>query len=859
MRQRHIRRHSVSRRYKRQKIITYLLIASIVGIVLLFAGTFVLSIIFSRDLPSPGKIVRESGYSTQFLDRDGKVIYALFKDKNRIPVEIKDIPDNIKNATIAIEDRDFYKHKGYSSRGILRAILSIVFRGNVQGGSTLTQQLVKNVLLSQERTLTRKLKEFILASEIEKRYTKDQILEMYLNESPYGGTYWGVESAAKGYFGKAAKDLSLVESAILAGLPQRPSYYSPFTGHEKAYIERTKDVLRRMREDGYITKKQELNGDEALEKIKFSKPKEAIRAPHFVFYVRDQVVKMYGEKILDSGITIKTTISLKDQEEAEKIVSEEIKKLKGLNATNGAAVVLDSKSNEILAMVGSYDYNDEKFGRFNTATALRQPGSAIKPITYALAFEKGYTPSSVLMDLQTVFPDQGNKDYVPVNYDGKYRGPMQLRFALANSENIPAVKLLAMVGIRNFLEKAYDMGLDTFEPSKKNLDRFGLSITLGGGETRLLDLTNAFSVFARGGIQKDYTSILEIKDKKGKTIFKSKKAAEKRALQENASYLISNILSDNNARAEVFGTRSYLNIPGRVVAAKTGTTDDKRDNWAVGYTKAVTVGVWVGNNDNSAMNPKIASGATGASPIWYRLMGYLLRQHSDGLPAKPDSIKDVEIDSFLGGLTKEGYPKRTEVFIDGSQPKDVSPFYKKLKISKSTGKIANDVEVRTGDYDEREFIIIEEKDPVSTDGKNRWQEAIDEWAKKQSDSKFKPPSEKSEARAADIIVQIKDPADKSRINDNKINLKIRIATADPVNKIEIFTNGALVNSYSEDKRDFEEPLNLSDGTYEIKVRAQNSKGKSGDSIINIGINKEWDFKQEPSSTAAPPSPSPTPP
>lgn len=846
-----IHRNSALTRYRRQKIFKYLTLAAIGFVVFFFLSVFVLSIIFSRDLPEPGKVVRQSGYSTEFLDRDGKVIYSLYKDQNRIPIDIKDIPDNLKKATIAIEDKDFFKHQGYSSRGIFRAMLSTIFRGNVQGGSTLTQQLVKNVLLSQERTVTRKIKEFILASEIEKRYSKDQILEMYLNESPYGGTYWGVESAAKGYFDKSAKDLNLVESAILAGLPQRPSYYSPFLGEDRAYIDRTQDVLRRMREDGYITKKVELQALDRLPKIKFSAPREAIRAPHFIFYVREKVAEIYGDKILDSGIKIKTTLSLDVQEEAEKIVKEEIGKLKGLNATNGSVVVIDSKSGDILAMVGSYDYNNEKFGRFNTSTALRQPGSAIKPITYAVAFEKGYTPSTTLMDLETTFPDQGDKEYIPKNYDGKYRGPMQLRFALGNSENVPAVKLLAMIGIRDFLQKASDMGLDTFEPNESNMKRFGLSITLGGGETRLIDLTNAFSVFARGGIKKDYTSILEIKDRRGKTIYKAKKPKETRVLSDGASYLVSHILSDNNARSEVFGTRSYLNVPGRTVAAKTGTTDDKRDNWAVGYTKAVTVGVWVGNNDNSAMSPKIASGATGASPIWYRLMNYLLAEYEDDIPGKPDSVKALEIDAYLGGLPKDGYPKRTEYFMSGTEPKVVSPYYKKLKISKSTGKLANDVEIRAGDYEEKEFVVIEERDPVSTDGKNRWQEAIDRWSQSLSEGKLKPPKETSDAKVDDLIVQIKEPADHARINNNNIILKVRITSTTSIKKVEIFSNGSNIKTYNEDKKDIDEPLNLSDGNYELKVRAENDKGKVSESKIDIGINREWNEGLTPTPTPTP--------
>lgn len=835
------RRERFKSRYHRQRIVARLLLITLILIVFIFLSSFIIFAWYSKDLPSPERVKRTSGFSTVFLDRDGRPIYQMYKEKNQIPVSIKDVPEYLKKATIAIEDKDFYKHQGFSLRGILRALINIIFHFRLQGGSTLTQQLVKNVLLTPKRTLTRKIKEFILALEIERRYSKEEILQMYLNEAPYGGTFWGIESAAKGYFGKDVGSLNLVESAFLAGLPQRPSFYSPFVGKTDAYIARTKDVLRRMREDGYISKEEEKKAAEEISRLKFTAPKVSFHAPHFIFYVRDQVVDLLGEKALDQGLKIKTTISLDVQKKVEEIVKKEIDKLKGLHVTNAAVVVLDSKTGEILAMVGSVDYNNEKFGKYNAALALRQPGSAIKPITYAVAFEKGYTPATVVMDLPTVFPNQGGKDYFPKNYDGKFRGPIQLRFALANSINVASVKVLAMVGINSFLQKAYEMGLTTFEPTKENLNRFGLSITLGGGETRLLDLTSAFSIFARGGIKKDYSSILEISDYQGKTIYKRKEPVEKRVLSKEVAFLISHILSDNNARSEVFGPRSYLNIPGKTVAVKTGTTDDKRDNWAIGFTKSVTVGVWVGNNDNTPMNPKIASGLTGASPIWHKVMVSLLKKYQDGIVDKPEKVKAMEIDAFLGGLPKEGYPKRSEYFIAGTEPKTISPFYKKLKISKNNGKLANEIEIKAGEYEEKEYIVITEKDPVSTDGINRWQQAIDQWQKSQSDERFHYPTEVSDVKKDDVVVQIKQPADKSTVNDHNVNLKAKVISIDDIKRVEIYVNGTLVNSYSENKKQIEEPLQLSDGVYEIVVKAENKKGKTGQTAIKIGVNQPWDY------------------
>ncbi|MBI5127137.1 PBP1A family penicillin-binding protein [Candidatus Roizmanbacteria bacterium] len=846
------RRLRFRQQYSRQKLVVYGLIFATAAIIVGFIFSFGLFAWYAKDLPSPSKLSQVTGYSTVFQDRNGKILYDMYKDKNRVPVSFSEIPDYLKQATISIEDKNFYKHGGISQFGIIRAAINILLGRGLQGGSTITQQLIKNVLLTSRQTISRKIQEMILALEVERRYKKDEILLMYLNESPYGGSFWGVKTASKGYFGKDVKDLTLVESAILAGLPQSPSNYSPFIGKKDAWRSRTKDVLRRMREDGYINREREKKALNELEKIRFTSPKLTIDAPHFVFYVKDKIEQEYGGKLIDQGIKIKTTLDLEVQKTTEKIVSEEIEKLKGLNATNGAVVVLDSKTGDILAMVGSYDFNDEKFGKFNAALGLRQPGSAIKPITYATAFEKGYTPATVLMDVKTEFSSGSSVDkpYTPVNYDAKFRGPMQVRFALGNSENIPAVKMLAMVGVRDFLQKASEMGISTFAPTQENLNRFGLAVTLGGGETTLLDLTSSFSVFASSGQKKETASISEITDFKGKKIYKQVRVREKQVITPEVAFLISHILSDNNARLDVFGPNSYLNIPGKTVAVKTGTTDDKRDNWAVGYTKSITVGVWVGNNDNSAMNPKIASGATGASPIFYRLMRELLKDHDDGIMNKPDKVKALNIDSYLGGLPKDGYPTRSEYFIDGTEPKDISPYYKKIKISKSNGKLANDVEVKNGNFEEKEFIVITESDPVSADGKNRWQEGIDAWLKDQGDPKFHPPTETSDSSSEDVIVSIKNPPGQQTVNSNNIEIKAKIISLAKIKNVKIKINGSEVKSIDGDREEIDETINLTDGAYELQVVATNEKDKQGESTLKFGVNKPWDYSI--------PTPTPTP-
>ena len=828
------RRVSLHKQFMRQKLVVKLLTVFLAFLALLFFAIFILFAWYARDLPAPGKLSQATSASTVFYDRDNKVLFELSKDRNRVPVQISNISKYLKEGTVAIEDKNFYHHNGVSEAGIIRSALSILFKRQVQGGSTITQQLIKNVLLGSERSMSRKVKEIILASEVERRYSKDEILEMYLNEAPYGGSFWGVESAAMGYFGKPSKDLDLVQSAFLAGLPQSPSYYSPFIGKKDAWKGRTTDVLRRMREDHYITSKDEQNALKQLDSMKFSSPKLSINAPHFVFYVNEWLKKEYGEKILDQGLKVKTTLSLDIQNKTQQIVNEEVKKLKSANVDNGAAVVMDSKTGEILAMVGSYDFNDEDYGKFNVAVdGMRQPGSALKPITYATAFEKGYTPSTMLMDLKTTFSSQGGKDFIPVNYDGKFRGPVQLRFALGNSFNIPAVKLLAMIGVKDFLTKANDMGLSTLAPTQSNMNRFGLAITLGGGEVTLLDLTSAYSVFARGGEKINYKPILEVKDYKGKNLYKAPDEKRKQVVSPEATFLVSHILSDNVARSEAFGSSSYLRMPGKTVAVKTGTTDEKRDNWAIGFTKSVTVGVWVGNHDNAPMSQKVASGVTGASPIWNRIMTELLKKYSDGIMDKPDKVKSLEIDSFLGGLPKDGYPKRSEYFIDGTQPKDVSPFYKKI-----------------GDKD---YIAITERDPVSTDGKNRWQDAIDEWEKAQGDEKYHAPGDAFDQDS--VKAQIQSPTDHATVG-NSVEFKIHLISVPAIKNVKIFSNNNELKSIDGDNKDIDVTLNLPNGRNDMKVTVTNDKGKSSDSGISIGVNSPWDGSA--TSPTSVPVPSPTP-
>lgn len=722
----------------------------LVGLVIFF---FLYFLWVSRDLPTPGKLSNSDiKDSTKILDKNGIVLYSIFKDYNRLYIPLSQIPRNLKEATIATEDKDFYTNQGFSVSGLFRGLVfDPIFNRRATGGSTITQQLVKNLLLTSERSITRKIKELILAVQVDKRFSKDEILEMYLNNVSYGGTAIGVEAASNLYFGKHAKELSLAQSAFLAGLPQAPTYYSPFSGKDKTYIERTKHVLKRMREEGIISKKQAEEAGREIEQFKFTQKQGNLKAPHFMQYVREQLVKLYGESMVENGnLTVTTTLDYEIQKNAEDIVNSEVVKLADFKVGNGSAIVMDPKNGAILSMVGSRDYFDmDREGNFNAAVALRQPGSSLKPIMYATAFEKGYSPSTLVMDLRTEFPTNvpGQPDYKPENYDGKYRGPMQIRFALGNSINVPAVKMLARVGIKPVMQKAYEMGIDNWKPTSKNLENVGLSLVLGGREASLLQITTVYSSFAAQGVKREPFAIAEVKDGKGKIIYKHKESQGEKVLSPEVAFIISHILLDDNARSEVFGRYSLLNIPGKTVAVKTGTTDNKRDNWAVGYTPSYVVGAWVGNNDNTQMNPRIASGVTGATPIWNKIMQVVLKGKKDEQFSKPDGVVAIEIDSFSGGLPRDGQAKRTEYFMKGTEPTTNSIIYKKVKISKhQDGKLANEEEIERGDYDVKEFVVFEESDPVSRDGKNRWQEAINAWLNEahRDDSAYRLPTELSD-------------------------------------------------------------------------------------------------------------------
>jgi 1A family penicillin-binding protein len=822
-----------------------------IGVVFTFLGLLILFPIMAFSLPSPEKVLRREGFSTKILDRNGRVLYDIYADQNRTPVELSEVPKYLRDATVAIEDKNFYLHKGFDPIGILRGLSRIFTRGYAQGGSTLTQQLVKNVLLTSERTLSRKFREFILAIQIERRYSKDEILQMYLNEAPYGGTAWGVEAASEVYFGKSVRDLSLVESAILAGLPQRPSVYSPFSSTPKAYVERTKQVLRRMREDGYINEEQEKEALSQLENVKFQKRGANFKAPHFVQYVQSLLEERYGEAVIQQGgLKVITTLDLELQEEAQKIVTEEIEKVIPKHITNGAAVVIDSQSGEILAMVGSRGFDDPDIdGQVNVTLSLRQPGSSFKPFTYVTAFKKGYTPATLLMDVPTEFPGGENQPpYKPVNYDGKYRGPIQVRYALGNSINVPAVKMLALVGIRDTLETAYDLGITSLPPTKDTLARVGLSLTLGGGEVRLLELTSAYAAFMNEGFKVEPVAILKVEDSKGKILEDNRPQKGNRVLTPEQAYLIFDILSDNEARKEVFGANSLLNIPGKQIAVKTGTTNDKRDNWTIGGNSQVVVGVWVGNNDNSAMK-EVASGVSGASPIWRRILLKSLEGRPSIEVSAPGGIVAKEVDVVSGFPAHDGFPSRMEKFIAGTEPIGDDNIHFKLKVCKTDGKIATPGDISAGNYEEKEFFRFVENDPTSgSGGVNRWQQGIDNWLTQQSDPRYHPPNDYCNSTSP-IAVDFVYPRDRDSNLANKITVDIKSESTSPISQVELFIDDNKIVAFV--KPPFRQEVNLSTGVHRLKAVAKDSSGKQAERVITIGVGVPWDYSPSPTSTPTP--------
>lgn len=628
---------------------------ALIGMVIFHTYTFVLS------LPHPRQIGQMNyPVSTKIFDRNGILLYEIYREQNRTPIMLKDMPTYVAQATIAIEDKNFYRHKGVSLfGGIIRALKENVLTHSFQGGSTITQQLVKTALLTPERTLRRKIKEIILALWAEHIFNKQQILEMYLNQVPYGGLAYGIEEAAHTYFGKSAQKLTLNEAAFLAGLPQAPSLYSPHNDPMRAK-ERRDEVLKKLYEQKYISTYEYAHT--VASPLIVNSPKTPIKAPHFVFYVKSLLENEYGiRQVEEGGLQVHTSLDMDIQNKAENILREELKTIERLHVGNGAVLVTVPSTGEIVAMLGGRDYFEFPSGAFNVTLAPRQPGSMIKPIMYSLALSKGFTAATILDDTPITFPQSNGKYYSPLNYDNRFHGKIPLRFALANSYNVPAIKVLNVMGVSAFIDHAQLMGISTWT----HPERYGLALTLGGGEVKMIDIATAFSAFANAGEKVTVNPFIKIEDHKGKIFYENKKIKKELVISKGVAFIISDILSDNFARRPAFGSHSALEFNNHMVAVKTGTTNEKRDNWTVGYTPHILVAAWVGNNDNSSMNKYVTSGITGAAPIWNRIMKYILE---NGLDARLSPTKKIH--TFIQPddvVQKKCYFGKIEYFIKGTE------------------------------------------------------------------------------------------------------------------------------------------------------------------------------------------------
>jgi 1A family penicillin-binding protein len=667
---------------------------SLLGIELAVLGAMCVYYYYGRELEGleAGIGSHRPAETTQILARDGTLLYELVDPQGgrRTVVELDRIPKSLRDATIAVEDANFYDNPGVDIRGILRALLlNYQSQDVVSGGSTITQQLVRNVLLSSEQrteiSFDRKLREAILAYKVSRKYSKDQILAIYLNEVYYGNNAYGVEAAAQTYFGKHVAELNLAEATLIAGLPQSPTNLDPLTNIAGARA-RQQVTLGLMAKFGYLTEKEARDVYE--QPLHFAPQHANLIAPHFVFYIRNLLEQRYGPEVMyRGGLRVVTSLDLHWQAEAQRIVRERIATgsegsppLRERNATN-ASVVMLSPEGQVLAMVGSLDYNDKSIdGEVNVALAPRQPGSALKPVVYAAALQRGWTPATILWDQPVEYKMTDGSVYAPLNYDNSWHGPQRLRMALANSLNIPAVKTMDFVGVENFVEQAHAMGITTLNDTSA----YGLALVLGAGEVRLLDLTNTYNTIRNSGLRRDPVAIIKVTNSHGEVLESATAAPGRQALGEHGeqiAYLLTDILSDNDARAYIFGRGNVMELAdGRPAAVKTGTSNDWRDSWAVGFTPDVTVGVWVGNSDGSPMQE--VAGVNGAGTIWRELMDRFQAGRPVQAFKEPPGVADETICADTGALAGDACPnKMQEHFVAGTEPKTSDVFFKTVKVS----------------------------------------------------------------------------------------------------------------------------------------------------------------------------------
>jgi len=793
-------------------------------------GTWFIYSIFTT-LPNPERISERSiAQSTKIYDRTGTIVlYEIHGEEKRTVVNFNDIPETVKQAALAAEDIHFYQHSGIDFKGILRAIFINILHGDIsQGGSTITQQLVKNSILTNEKTFTRKIKEAILSLLIEKRYTKDEILGLYLNQIPYGSNAYGVGAAAETFFNKQIGQLTISEAALIASMPKAPTYYSPYGSHKGELLKRRDWVLDRMAASGFITTQQAESAKK--EKIAFNLPQQGIRAPHFVMYVREYLNEKYGEQFVESGgLRVITTLDWNLQQMAEKAVTEGTdRNIKLVGAKNAALVSIDPKTGDILAMVGSRDYFDiSNDGNVNVATRPRQPGSSFKPFIYATAFKKGYTPETALFDVPTEFNVNCNADgtpgpnikdpsdcYHPQDYDGKFRGPVDLRHSIAQSLNVPSVKILYLVGLNDAISTAQSMGISTLTDPK----RYGLSLVLGGAEVNLLEMTSAYGTFAQDGILHPKTSILRIENASG-VVLEEKKDSAVPVLDTEVARTMNDVLSDNNARIPIFNPNSSLFFPDRRVAAKTGTTQDYRDAWTIGYTPSLVTGVWVGNNDNSAMNKNAASVMV-AAPIWHQFMqAALSTMPPEGFTSPNNQQSDKPI---LRGVYRSGGV---------------------IKIDKSSRKLATALTppelIEEVGYGEIISILglLNKNDPLGPAPINphsdpqyeNWQSAINTWASQHPIPIAMDPIEFDDTHTSEKQPHITliSPAQDAMSAQDIHTIIIDAKSYFPLQEVQLFVNDGMIDSKTspigQGEISFPLPSAPEAGSFKIKVIAYDSE------------------------------------
>jgi len=823
----------IRRQLIRLWLVKGILLAGIAGFV--FVGS---SVIWAATLNIPDfdsffqeRVISES---TKIYDKTGEIVlYDVHGTIKRTVVPLEEIADNVKNATLAIEDAEFYQHKGIKPSATLRAVLINLSTGKLQqGGSTITQQVIKNTLLTKEKKISRKIKEWVLALKLEQNMTKDQILNLYFNETPYGGNIYGIEEAALAYFGKSAKDLDLAESAYLAAMPQAPTYYSPYGNHRDKLDERKNLVLNRMATLGYITKTEA----ETAKTVKITfEPQDdtGIKAPHFVMYVIEQLEEKYGREVVETGgYKVITSLDWNLQKQAEEIVARYAEdNATNYNANNAALTAIDPKTGQLLVMVGSKDYFDtENDGNFNVALGLRQPGSAFKPFVYASAFESGYTPETVVFDLQTQFSTNCPPTcYSPENYDNKYLGPVTLREALAQSRNVPAVKVLYLTGLDKALKLAERFGIT----SLTDRNRYGLTLVLGGGEVSLLELTNAYSVFANDGAKNDLVTILKIEDNQGKTL-EEWKLKQNQVIDSSVARMVTSILADNNARTPAFGANSPLYFPGREVAAKTGTTNDYRDAWIIGYTPNIAVGAWAGNNDNSPMDKQIAGFIV--APMWNAFMqSYLVQAPAESFPPTPPINQNLK--PILRGI----WQGNKNYYLDSMTNKlatDYTPPETKVE------KVITDVHSILHWVDKNNPTGPIPSNPAKDPQYYLWEAPVLAWAANQGlvkgDESIIPNSydnlHKPELRPEfNIII----PITNQEIKDDNLSVVLElIKNENPIKKTEVYFNNALIKTITGFNSQFNLNLNnnsLTKGDNELKVVVYDNSLNYQEQLVNLVV------------------------